>query len=48
MLANKLNIELIWKDDKWNEYYWIEDTNIIDAAVLWKKDSYIPGNFYVY
>ena len=45
MLANKLNIELIWKDDKWDEYYWIEDTNIIDAAVLWKKDSYIPGTF---
>ena len=45
MLANKLNIELKWKDDKWNEFYWIEDTNIIDAAVLWRKDSYIPGTF---
>ena len=27
MLANKLNIELKWKDDKWDEFYWIEDTN---------------------
>ncbi len=45
MLANKLNIELKWKDDKWDEFYWIEDTNVIDAAVLWKKNSYIPGTF---
>jgi len=44
-LANKLGIELKWKDDKWTDFYWIEDTNIIDAAVLWKKDSYIPGTF---
>jgi dTDP-4-amino-4,6-dideoxygalactose transaminase len=43
MLANKLNIKLKWKDDKWNEFYWIEDTNIVDAAVLWRKNSYIPG-----
>jgi len=42
-LANKLGIELKWKDDKWNEFYWIEDTNIVDAAVLWRKNSYIPG-----
>jgi len=45
MLANKLDIELKWKDDKWDEFYWIEDTNIIDAAVLWRKNSYIPGTF---
>ena len=45
MLANKLNIELKWKDDKWDEFYWIEDTNIIDAAVLWRENSYIPGTF---
>lgn len=45
MLANKLDIELKWKDDKWDEFYWIEDTNIIDAAVLWRENSYIPGTF---
>jgi len=44
-LANKLGIELKWKDDNWTDFYWIEDTNIVDAAVLWKKDSYIPGTF---
>tara|TARA_R110001583_G_scaffold107332_2_gene255956 strand:- start:4776 stop:5372 length:597 start_codon:yes stop_codon:yes gene_type:complete len=42
-LAHKLDIELKWKDDKWKDFYWIEDTNIVDAAVLWREDSYIPG-----
>ena len=45
MLANKLNIDLEWKDEKWADYYYIGDTNVIDAAVLWKKDSYVPGTF---
>jgi dTDP-4-amino-4,6-dideoxygalactose transaminase len=44
-LAQKLGIELRWKDDKWKDFYWIEDTNIIDAAVLWRENSYIPGTF---
>ena len=34
-LSHKLNIELKWKDEKWEDYYYIGDTNIIDAAVLW-------------
>ena len=45
MLANKLNIRLQWNDEQWEDYYWLECTNIIDAAVLWKKDSYIPNTF---
>ena len=44
MLASKLNIELIWEDRKWEDYYYITD-NIIDAAVLWKEKSYIPKTF---
>ena len=43
-LASKLNINLEWKDENWVDYYYITD-NIIDAAVLWKKDSYIPNTF---
>tara|TARA_B110000483_G_scaffold238017_2_gene313850 strand:- start:979 stop:1569 length:591 start_codon:yes stop_codon:yes gene_type:complete len=43
-LANKLNIKLKWKDEKWQDYYYITD-NIIDAAVLWERDSYIKGKF---
>lgn len=45
MLANKLNIRLQWNDEQWEDYYWLEGTNIIDEAVLWKKDSYIPNTF---
>ena len=44
-LANKLNIELKWKDEIWQDYYFLGDTNIIDAAVLWEKNSYIPNTF---
>lgn len=43
-LASKLNIELQWKDENWQDYYYLTD-NIIDAAVLWKQNSYIPGTF---
>jgi dTDP-4-amino-4,6-dideoxygalactose transaminase len=41
-LASKLGIELKWKDEDWSDYYFLGDTNVIDAAVLWKRDSYIP------
>lgn len=44
-LANKLGIKLEWKKEEWSGYYYIGDTNIIDAAVLWKEDSYISGTF---
>ena len=43
-LSHKLNIELKWKDEDWIDYYYLTD-RVIDAAVLWKKDSYIPGTF---
>jgi dTDP-4-amino-4,6-dideoxygalactose transaminase len=45
MLANKLNIELKWKDENWKDFYYLGDTNIIDAAVLWKPKSYIFGTY---
>ena len=43
-LANKLNINFQWKDENWTDYYYLTH-DIIDAAVLWKKDSYIPKTF---
>jgi len=43
-LSNKLNIDLEWKDEVWTDYYYLTD-NIIDAAVLWRKNSYIPNTF---
>ena len=44
-LANKLGIEFAWKDEDWSEYYYLGETNIIDAAVLWRRNSYIPNTF---
>lgn len=43
-LASKLSIKLEWKDENWNDYYYISE-RIIDAAVLWKKDSYIRNKY---
>jgi hypothetical protein len=44
MLADKLKISLIWRVQEWQDYYYIT-RNIIDAAVLWKPQSYIPNTF---
>ena len=46
-LAEKLGIEREWRDEKWEDYYTLNygDKRIIDAAVLWKKNSYIPNTF---
>ena len=43
-LAEKLMIDLHWKDENWEDFYYISE-NIIDGAVFWKKDSYIKGTF---
>ena len=43
-LAEKLNIDRSWKDEDWSDYYYLTD-RVIDAAVLWRKDSYIPNTF---
>lgn len=46
-LANKLNIELEWRDEEWEDYYKVNHNYrpIYDAAVLWKRDSYISNSF---
>lgn len=44
MLADKLNIDLEWSDQVWQDYYYLTN-NIIDAAVLWKENSYIPNTY---
>lgn len=43
MMLDKLRIKYNLVDLQWQEYYHLTDT-IIDAATLWKKDSYIPGS----
>jgi dTDP-4-amino-4,6-dideoxygalactose transaminase len=44
-LANKLGITFDWRDEDWQDYYYLGGTSIIDAAVLWKENSYIPSTF---
>jgi dTDP-4-amino-4,6-dideoxygalactose transaminase len=44
-LSQKLNIDFEWRDEDWQDYYYLGGTNIIDAAVLWKKNSYISDTF---
>lgn len=43
-LANKIGIDLKWRDEEWQDYYYLTD-NIIDSAVLWEENSYIPNTF---
>jgi dTDP-4-amino-4,6-dideoxygalactose transaminase len=46
-LAEKMGLEREWRDEDWEDYYTLNygDKRIIDAAVLWEKDSYIPNTF---
>jgi len=49
LLAEKLKIKREWKNENWKDYYFITDTSsrwkIIDAAVLWERNSYIAGTY---
>ena len=50
MLAKKLNISLLWKTEglEWKDYYNVymtKEFDINDAAVLWRKDSYVKNTF---
>ena len=52
MLAKKLDIGLTFIEEEWKDYYEVrgwrteEDRgDILDAAVFWKRDGYIPGKF---
>jgi dTDP-4-amino-4,6-dideoxygalactose transaminase len=46
-LAEKMGLEREWRDEEWEDYYTLNygEKKIIDAAVLWRKDSYIPNTF---
>ena len=43
-LAKKIGIEFEWEEIEWEDYYYLGGTNIIDAAVLWKENSYISNS----
>lgn len=48
-LANKLSLDLEWRDEEWVNFYRVDNglspVPIYDAAVLWKENSYINGSF---
>lgn len=37
------NYPYTFTDEQWEDYYYIGNTNIIDSAVYWKQNGYIPG-----
>ena len=43
MTLAKLGKKWRWANDAWHDFYYLGNTNIIDAAVYWKKNGYIPG-----
>ena len=43
MTLNKLGIKWYWSEEEWQDYYYIGNTRIIDAAVYWKRNSYLSG-----
>ena len=44
-VLDKLKLEWNVEDIDWQDYYYLKNTNIIDAAVYWKEAGYIPGTF---
>lgn len=42
MTFKKLDLSWNFTFDKWQNYYSIGNTNIVDSAVYWKQNSYIP------
>lgn len=41
----KLNLRWKFKDYDWSGYYYIGNTNVVDAATYWKSNGYIPGTY---
>jgi dTDP-4-amino-4,6-dideoxygalactose transaminase len=42
-LGEKLGLRWEFREEEWVDYYQIGNTNVYDAAVLWKMGGYIPG-----
>ena len=40
----KLGLSWEFNDTNWSEYYYLEGTPVIDAAVYWKVNGYVPGS----
>lgn len=44
LMIEKTRYKYSIRDVKWEEYYYLTN-NIIDAATMWRHNSYIPGTF---
>lgn len=44
MTLIKIGVNWTWNQERWKSYYFLDGTRIVDAAVLWKKNSYISGS----
>lgn len=45
MMLKKIHAPWGWHSEAWEDYYVLYGTNIIDAAVLWKPNSFIPNTY---
>lgn len=45
MTMTKLNINWRFNDRPWSEYYWITNTNIVDAATMFRPNSYVQYSY---
>lgn len=45
MTLEKLGLNWSFHNILWKDYYYIGNTNIIDAAVYWKKNGYVSNTF---
>ena len=45
MMLEKIDIKYELLDQQWSGYYQFEPTNIIDMAIRFTKDCYVPGSF---
>ena len=43
MTLKKPDINFEFADTKWNDFYFIGNTNIVDAAVYWRRNGYVPN-----
>ena len=44
MTIHKLGLRNTWIHNKWQGYYYLNPTNIVDMAIRFTKDCYIPGS----
>jgi dTDP-4-amino-4,6-dideoxygalactose transaminase len=46
MTFEKLGLDWEFTEEEWNDYYFIGNSRIVDAAVHWKKNSYIKDTLF--